>query len=82
MSDDRNFKHDILRLLSHRGPRKTICPSEVLSGDLKQDKATMEEVRKSASELALEGKIEITQKGQIVDPLNFKGPIRLKLCLK
>jgi hypothetical protein len=74
-----DFKQDILRLLVLRGQGKTICPSEVLSEDLKLDKIMMEHVRRSARLLAHDGKIEITQKGQAVDPLDFKGPIRLKL---
>jgi hypothetical protein len=39
----------------------------------------MEHVRRSTRLLASEYKIEITQKGQVVDPTDFKGPIRLKL---
>jgi hypothetical protein len=74
-----DFKQEILSLLAQREPGKTICPSEILTEDLKQDKVMMEHVRRSARLLAHEGKIEITQKGQSVDPLNFRGPIRLKL---
>lgn len=39
----------------------------------------MEDTRIAARELAEQGMIEITQKGQPVDPHTFKGPIRLKL---
>ena len=39
----------------------------------------MNDVRKCAIELVNEGLIVIMQKGQEVDPNNFKGPIRLKL---
>ncbi len=74
-----DFRQEILTLLELRGPAKTICPSEILSENQKQDKIMMEHVRRSARLLAHEGKIEITQKGQTIDPLNFKGPIRLKL---
>jgi hypothetical protein len=74
-----DFKEAILSLLEIRGHGKTICPSEVLKHELKQNKIMMEHVRRSARLLAHEGKIEITQKGQAVDPLDFRGPIRLKL---
>jgi hypothetical protein len=74
-----DFKDDILTLLHDRGANKTICPSEVLPPDLKQDKVMMEHVRRSARLLAAEDKIEITQSGKVVDPTSFKGPIRLKL---
>jgi len=35
--------------------------------------------RRVARELVAEGEIVIVQKGKVVDPLNFKGPIRLRL---
>ncbi|MFY7992363.1 MAG: DUF3253 domain-containing protein [Bacteriovoracaceae bacterium] len=74
-----DFKDEILSLLSQRDAGKTICPSELLPPDLKKDKVMMEHVRRSARLLVHEGKIEITQKGQVVDPLDFKGAIRLRL---
>ena len=74
-----DYRQAILALLSERGPLKTICPSEVLPPELKQDKVMMEHVRRSARLLAAESKIEITQSGKVVDPASFKGPIRLRL---
>lgn len=74
-----DYREAIFSLLNERGPDKTICPSEVLPPELKQDKVMMEHVRRSARLLALEGKIEITQAGKVVDPTAFKGPIRLKI---
>ena len=40
----------------------------------------MEPVREAARRLAARGAIEITQRGAVVDPLSFRGPIRLRLC--
>lgn len=37
--------------------------------------------REVAQELVTDGLLEITQKGEVVDPNNFKGPIRLRLRL-
>lgn len=74
-----DYQAQILQLLAERGPGKTICPSELLSADQKTDTIMMEHVRRSARLLAAEGKIEITQKGQRVDPQDFRGPIRLRL---
>lgn len=74
-----DYREPILQLLGTRGANKTICPSEVLDGDLKQDKQLMEHVRRSARLLAAENMIEITQGGQVVDPSEFKGAIRLRL---
>ena len=74
-----DFKNQIMVLLNQRGSGKTICPSEVLSPELKQDNAMMEHVRRSARLLAAENTIEITQNGRPVDPSDFRGPIRLRL---
>ena len=67
----------ILALLDQRGQGKTLCPSEVLENDGKSDKSKMELVRNAARLLAHSGKIVIQQKGNTVDPANFKGPVRL-----
>lgn len=74
-----DYREAIISLLIERGPHKTICPSEVLPPELKQDKIMMEHVRRSARLLASQDKIEITQGGKVVEPTSFKGPIRLKL---
>jgi len=42
----------------------------------------MDATRSVAKQLAADGTLEITQKGQAVDPENFKGPIRLRLKSK
>ena len=73
------YRSAILALLNERDPGKTICPSEVLSPEQKKDPRLMETVRESARRLADEGVIEITQKGEAVDPHHIKGPIRLRL---
>jgi hypothetical protein len=70
---------DILALLKQRDPSSSICPSEVLSPDNKKNKDKMEEVRCAARRLVHKGLIQITQKQRVVDPSNFKGPIRLRL---
>jgi hypothetical protein len=75
----KDYKPQILALLHERGSSKTICPSELLEGEDKQIKELMAEVRESAKELALNGEIEITQKGEVLDPQAIKGPIRLRL---
>lgn len=74
-----DFREKIMALLHSRGPLKTICPSELLPLEFKKDKVMMEHVRRSARLLATDNKIEITQSGKVVDPVSFKGPIRLKI---
>ena len=76
---DENYENQIVQLLNQRGDGKTICPSEVLSPEEKQNKEKMELVRQAARRLVAKGHILITQKGQIVDPSLAKGAIRLKL---
>lgn len=74
-----DYQSRIIELLLQRAPGKTICPSEVLPIELKQNKEVMEEVRKAARDLVAKGKIEITQKGEVINPQTIKGPIRLRL---
>lgn len=69
----------LLAQVQQRGTEKTICPSGVaraLGGD--QWRNLMESVRAVGRDLAAEGKIVVTQKGQIVDPHKAKGPIRYR----
>lgn len=74
-----DYKESIMILLKQRGSGKTICPSEILPADQKQNKLIMEHVRRSARLLAAENLIQITQGGKVVNPSEIKGPIRLRL---
>jgi hypothetical protein len=70
----------ILQLLERRDPGKTICPSDAaraLAGE--RFRPLMAPVREVAAELADEGRIEVTQRGEPVDPRGARGPIRLGL---
>ncbi|RYZ57889.1 MAG: DUF3253 domain-containing protein [Proteobacteria bacterium] len=73
------YEERILELLAQRDSGKTICPSEVLPIEERKDKVKMEAVREAARRLVENGKIEITQKGRVVNPKSLKGPIRLRL---
>lgn len=69
----------ILALLDARPPTATICPSEaarVVSPDDWRD--LMEPARAAARRLVSEGRVDITQRGQVVDPSTAKGPIRIR----
>jgi hypothetical protein len=79
MTRTTKIRKRILELTEEVAAGKTICPSEV-ARDLWPDdwRSHMEEVRDVASELQSEGKIEISQKGEVVTP-PFTGPIRLKI---
>ncbi|HVF31853.1 MAG TPA: DUF3253 domain-containing protein [Acidimicrobiales bacterium] len=69
-------------LLHHRGPEKTICPSDaarVAGGG--RWRALVPLARQVAAELARDGEILVTQRGEALepDPVTWKGPVRLRL---
>jgi Protein of unknown function (DUF3253) len=70
----------ILRLTRERGPDKTICPSDAaraVGGDDWRD--LMDDARDIAKHLARKGEVEITQKGEVLDPdATWRGPIRIR----
>lgn len=70
----------ILALLAARANGASICPSEILPADQRRDRARMERVREAARRLVHAGRIEILQRGQVVSPDAFRGPIRLRLA--
>ncbi len=83
---DRALEAQILDLLEHRAPGKTICPSEAAravaydSGTDGDDgwRELMEPARAAAGRLVEAGEVEMTQSGEVVDPTTARGPIRLR----
>ena len=78
---DAQLTATILALTSRRFPPKTICPSEVPRALCSAWRDCMPRVRRLAIQLAQEGRIEITQGGQVVHvekEEEIKGPIRLR----
>ena len=69
----------IMRLVTARGPEKSICPSEVARALDPAWQRLMGPVRQSAISLALAGRIAILRKGKPVDPAGVRGVIRLRL---
>ena len=74
-----DYEDRLLEMLRSRPRGATACPSEILPPDLKVDHSEMERVRQAARRLVQSGRIEILQKGRVVDPSLFRGPIRLRL---
>ncbi|MCB1229128.1 MAG: DUF3253 domain-containing protein [Verrucomicrobiae bacterium] len=79
------ISHEIRRLTTERGVKKSICPSEVARAlaDGEGDESWrnwMEAVRKTAAILVDHGEIVVTQKGKPIDPESAKGPIRLAVA--
>jgi hypothetical protein len=68
----------ILALLDERDPGLTICPSEVARALSDDWRPLMDEVRSAAAGLVTEGRVEVTQGGEVVDLASVRGPIRLR----
>ncbi|CAM4010617.1 DUF3253 domain-containing protein [Mycobacterium senriense] len=70
----------IRALVMHRGPRSSICPSDAaraVGGDGWRE--LMDDARAAARRLARSGDVEITQRGEVVDPDDdWGGPIRIR----
>ena len=71
----------MLDLLNKRGVGKSICPGEVARQLAGSDawRELMDPVREVARQLARRGVLVITQRGNVVEPDNFSGPVRLQL---
>ena len=67
-------------LARHRGPDGTTCPSDAaraVGGEGWHD--LMELTREVARALARDGDVEITQKGEVLDPdVAWRGPVRVR----
>ncbi|MEM7746201.1 MAG: DUF3253 domain-containing protein [Pseudomonadota bacterium] len=69
----------ILQLLTRLGPGKSICPSEAARALADDWRPLMPEVRAAAARMAAGGRLTVTQRGQPVDPVTARGPIRLSM---
>lgn len=70
----------IAELLAKRDKGKTICPSEAARavGGKREWRDLMPAAREAAARLADRGEIVVTQKGETVDALKARGPIRIR----
>ena len=76
---DRLLERTILHLLSHRAPSATICPSDAaraVGGEGWRD--LMDSTRQAAGRLVAAGAVDITQRGEVVDGSNARGPVRIR----
>ncbi|MGF1483571.1 MAG: DUF3253 domain-containing protein [Opitutales bacterium] len=79
-AEKQSVRAAILEQVRSRGRGKTSCPSEVARQlDADDWRAWMQPVREVAAELHTSGEVVVTQKGETVDPVQAKGPIRLGL---
>lgn len=78
-AQDRALEATILSLLDARAATSTICRSDAarsIGGENWRD--LMEPARRAARRLVTAGKVDITQRGQVIDPSTAKGPIRIR----
>lgn len=74
------IKRCLLQKVQERGLEKTICPSEVARALGGEDwRALMPMVRSVGAELVAAGLVVALQRGQRVDLLTAKGPIRFRV---
>lgn len=75
------IENALFALLKKRASGKTICPSEVArSLDNENWRTLMDSVHATATTLAEQGNIEITQKGQSIHPRQRRGPYRIRIA--
>lgn len=70
---DRRLEEIIVALLHRRPAGSSTGPSEAARAIAEDDGW------RAAHRVAHRGAIEITQRGRVVDPCEFRGPIRLRL---
>lgn len=85
---ERALAQAILDLLEQRAAGATICPSEAAravhttsrprDADAEGWRTLMEPARRAARSLVAEGRVEVTQRGEVVDPASARGPIRIR----
>lgn len=71
----------IRALAEHRGPTSSTCPSDAARavGGARW-RELMDEAREVPRELARSGEVEITQRGNVIDPAcQWRGPIRIRI---
>jgi hypothetical protein len=80
MVTQEKLRATILDLTRQRGPSRSICPSDAaraVGGEQWRD--LMDPARDVARELARAGDVEITQRGNTLDPdATWHGPIRIR----
>lgn len=80
--DDTTIAETLMALAEHRGRDKSFCPSEAARAlyEPQRWRDHMDDVRRVASDLAREGRLDMLARGQRLSPtVAHRGPIRLRL---
>jgi hypothetical protein len=73
------LEETILRLLRQRAAGASICPSDAARAARPAGwRALMDDVRAAAGRLAARGEVDVTQRGQLVDIAEARGPVRIR----
>ena len=74
------LESSIRALAMHRGRQSSICPSDAARAVGGDDwRELMDDARAAARRLARSGDVEITKRGEVVDPDgDWGGPIRIR----
>jgi hypothetical protein len=77
---DAELERTILSLLEQRAAGSTICPSDAARavGNDTGWRDLMQPARDAAGRLVEQGRVEITQGGEVVDLATARGPIRIR----
>ena len=76
---DLDLQDSLGALLDARARDASVCPSEAARAVGADDwRELMEPARMAARRLVADGRAEITQGGQVIDPDHAKGPIRVR----
>jgi hypothetical protein len=76
---DQALEDAITELLDRRAAGATICPSEAARRvDPDGWRDLVPDARRVAGRLVAEGRVEMTQRGEVVDPATVRGPVRLR----
>lgn len=75
----RQVGEQIVRLLDRRDPASSICPSEVARALWAEDwRRHMDDMRAVTTQLVETGVVRATQGSGDVDPMEARGPIRVR----
>ena len=76
---DARLERAIGALLDDRRAGATICPSEAARAvDPQGWRELMPAARAAAGRLAAAGRVEVTQRGEVVDVATARGPVRVR----
>jgi len=79
-SREQRLQRTILELLEQRREGATICPSDAAKATGEDAwRALLDPTREAAARLVDQGRIDVTQRGRVVDLATVRGPIRLRL---